>query len=248
MKKEAKQLRLLMDSIQLLLSFTQSLNINKEGIERHGSNLSIVRKQLDKYQKQHDDKEYLSTLSPAEKQNLYSNANAFYECYQKLSKEMDFLDLSKHPNYVTRAISIIEDAYLLSLFAYDKLGIEVDQLSPRLAGIRADRFAVQEYQSQVQNLYFSMESFTNDYWQYYPNRPDLSVCDGNPVIGSIIHDVYLKLTLAHQWLGKEVERMNLEEMPVVKDIPVPTETVPALPEDKVDPPSGDVEEPIKEKE
>ena len=90
---KARELSQLMANVGQLINLVKSVNINKEAEETHVSTLREAQAKLDAYTKQYENKEFMKTLSPAEQQNLISNAQNMYMFHSEVKKEMDYLDI-----------------------------------------------------------------------------------------------------------------------------------------------------------
>ena len=225
-----KRVKLLLETVLLMLAYMKSVSIHSKAVGEHVSTLNTVRERLEGYNKQYNDAEYMATLSMPEKRNLINNANTHYQTYQELTKELDYLDMSKHPLYLASAIVELEKAALLSEFLYDFLADPLEGIVPKLKAIRAKSFPTDDYKHQIEQLYYEIESFNHDY--YNPTTYRNLVMDTIPE--DMINRIYIHITLATMYMQKEKERMETEAIPDIKSIPLPVETVPELPAEPIE--------------
>lgn len=216
---EGRTLKLILETVGQIVNITRGLNINKEALEIHASNLTIARRRLDKYNEQHKNEEYMKTLSPPEQQNLYKNANAVYEIHNKLQKEIEYLDMNKHPYYISKAISALNRAYLTVEYIYLNLvGESGDLIVPHLKCIQPKTIDKATYKQLVYSIYIELDGFVNDIWQdQFPNPHPLFTIP------------YGYIAEAYMWFRKENERLKVEALPEIEKIEIPEETQPEIP-------------------
>jgi len=223
---KAREIKFLKVNIEQIINLIRLVNINKEAIDTHTSMLTTVRTKLDKYQKEYQDKEYMKTISPAEQKCILDNAQALYETYQILSKEIEYLDLSKQPLFVTNAIKDLEQAYLLIEWFLETEGEPGDILIPHLTSLRPNTFEKGKYKNQIDSLYSEMEAQSHDFYVDHAEPPkDLNTFIAQPIVLAISSS----LILSSMWLQKEKERLLTEAIPETRVIKLPEEILPEVP-------------------
>jgi hypothetical protein len=224
---ESRTLKLILETVGQLTNITRGLNINKEAIETHSANLTIARKKMDKYMEQYKNPEYMKTLSPPESQNLSRNASAVYEVHEKLRKEIEYLDMNKHPYYISKAISALDRAYLLTEYIYKELvGESGDVVIPHLKCIELKYIDKATYIQMIRSLHSELDGFVNDLW-----------VDQFPDCHPLFPMAYSHVAEAYMWFKRENERIKIEEMPKVEKIEVPEEIPLELPKQPEIPPT-----------
>lgn len=221
---KSKTLKLILETVAQIVNITRGLNINKEAIDTHSTNLTIARKRMDKYMEQYKNAEYMKTLSPPEQQNLSKNANAVYEVHEKLRKEIDYLDMNKQPYFVAKAIVVLDSAYLLIEYIYKELVGESGEITvPHLKCIQLKNVDKATYKQMVTSLQLELDGFIHDMW-----------LDHQSEFHPLFYTAYGHLAEAYMWMKKEEERLKVEAIPETEKILVPEETpleLPKAPED-----------------
>jgi hypothetical protein len=219
---KTRELEFLMINLGVLINLTKSVNINKEAIDHHVTNLRIAQKKLDGYTEQYNNQEYMKTLSPAEKQCLSTNAQNVYMAHQSIQKEIDYLDMSKQPTYIFRASNEMENVYILLEYLIDLRGKSGDTILPRLTCIRPDTFDKGKYKNQIDSLFSELEAIAYDFHKDHVE----TITEPMDAMSSIISD---HLIIASMWIKKEKERLTTEPVPEIRKIKIPAETTPEIP-------------------
>ncbi len=216
---KSREIKLIMETIGQLGNISKGLDINKEAVKKHSATLTEARNKLKNYTDQYNNAEYMKTLSPPEQQNLMSNARALYEVHERLVKELDYLDMSRQPVFITKAVSALDKAYLLSSYIYsDIVGTCGDIVLPHLTCIQIKNIDKATYKQMVLSLTTELEAFTHDVYQ--DNYDDTELMFPT-LCGHLIE--------AYMWFKKENERLGIEPLPEITKIDLPVETVPEIP-------------------
>jgi len=227
---KSREIKLIMETLAQLSNISKGLDINKEAIHKHSSTLSEVRKKLGNYTDQYNNTEYMKTLSPPEQQNLMTNARALYEVHEKLLKELDYLDMTKQPSFVTKAVSALDKAYLLSQYIYKEIAGECgDIVLPHLTCIQLKNVDKATYKQMIFSLMSELEAYTHDIYQDYIDDDE-----NKKSLFPIFPMVHAYMVEAYMWFQKEKERVDVEPVPEITKIDIPAETVlevPKQPED-----------------
>jgi hypothetical protein len=230
---EAKNVKLLRDTVGTIVNLLKGVNINQKAIDEHTPQINALRKKMDDYQKQYSDKEYMEKLSPAEKQNLMQNANMFYQTYDELAKEMDYLDMTKHPLFLGNCIKALERSYLmfdyLLRFQYGESGEVVLAKLLCIKAKEAKDFYKATYIQQINTLFSEIEAWTHDIYVDYIEKSD----SDTPLIIYFIN-AHTLLAESLMWIEKEKERMTVEAMPEIRKVNIPDEVPLAVPKGPAD--------------
>lgn len=222
-KKEMKsrELALLLANTGQVIALAKTLNINKDAIDRHTETVRAGQKRLDGYTLQFEDKEYMATLSPAEKQNLSMNAQNVYTTLQSLNRELDYLEMSRQNSFVINAIHELEHVYLLAEYIIETVfGRTGETILPHLSILRPKTFEQGKYKNQIENLYAEVEAIA---WDFHEDH--IRVLQENMAIPICDH-----LSVASMWFKREKERLVTEPVSEIKKIDLPAETTPVVPE------------------
>ena len=226
------QLELLLANVGQVLNLMNGLNINKEAIATHAATLKTVRIKLDKLKEQYSDKAYMAILSPAESKAILDNAQANYNTHQELVKEIEYLDMAKHPSYLTNAVNELTHAFLLIEWLSEEIGKSGRTILPHLTCIRVDTFNNGKYRTQIETMYSELEAISYD---FYVDQVFGLITPINPVLEGYSDRIPMlipisdHLTVAACWLKKEKERLLTEALPETKKIDLPTEIFPEIP-------------------
>jgi hypothetical protein len=213
-----RELTQLLVNIGQIDTLVKSLNINKEAMDTHAATIKAARIRLDKYSEQFHDAEYLKTLSPAEQKCLSDNAQALFRVHNEIQKELDYLDMTKTPIFVTKAANELDHLYLLLDYIIEFRGKTGETILPHLKSIKVKDFEKGKYKQQVYNLCVETETQANDFL-------DLTDPDNDMMI-PIIFD---HLAVIYMWIKKEDERLKTEALPEIKVFKLPEEIVPEVP-------------------
>jgi len=223
---KSRTLKLFMETIGALTNLSKGLDINKEAVTSHSNTLNEARKKLEKYNEQWKNKEYMSTLSPPEQQNLSRNASEVYRVHEMLEKELDYLDMTKHPVFVAHAISALDKAYVVTEYFYkEKLGECGDVVTPKFYVINLKYVSTTTYRQMVDNLYTELDALTADFIEEVEEYATKSPFASTLMLGGIMSH----LVEATMWFLKEKERLGVEGLPEFTEIKLPEETLPEIP-------------------
>jgi hypothetical protein len=227
MKNE--QLEKLLVNVSQILAMMGAVNINRDNAAIHAATLKIARGKLDKLQALRQDEVYWKSLSPAEQKAMMENAQSIYQVHNELVKELDYLDMSKQPTFVSSAVSELNHAFLLIEWLSSEIGKSGRTILPYLPSLRADTFDKGKYKNQIDTLYSDLEAVSHDFWVDHvigkESLDEASVAAGYPMLIPICDH----LTVAACWLGKEKERLVTEALPELKVIKLPEEIKPEVP-------------------
>lgn len=223
---KSRTLKLFMETIGALTNLSKGLDINKEAVTSHSNTLNEARKKLESYNEQWKNKEYMATLSPPEQQNLSRNASELYRVHGMLEKELDYLDMTKHPLFVAHAISALDKAYVTTEYFYkEKIGECGDVVVPKFYVINLKHVAKTAYKQMVDNLYAELDALTADFIdeveEYAKNNPFTHTLMLGAITGHLVE--------ATMWFSKEKERLGVEGLPEFTEIKLPEETTPDIP-------------------
>jgi hypothetical protein len=223
------QIESLLVNVSQILAMMGAVNINKENAAIHADTLKTARAKLDKLQALRQDEVYWKSLSPIEQKTMMENAQNIYQVHQELVKELDFLDLSKQPTFVSNAVNELNHAFLLIEWLSGEIGKSGRTILPHLPSLRAETFDKGKYKNQIDTLYSDLEAIGHDFWvDHVINEESLditSVAAGYPMLIPICDH----LTVAACWLKKEKERLLTEALPELKVIKLPEEVKPEIP-------------------
>lgn len=223
---KSRTLKLFMETIGALTNLSKGLDINKEAVTSHSNTLNEARKKLESYNEQWKNKEYMATLSPPEQQNLSRNASELYRVHGMLEKELDYLDMTKHPLFVAHAITALDKAYVtIEYFYKEKIGECGDVVVPKFYVINLKHVAKTAYKQMVDNLYAELDALTADFIdeveEYATKAPFTSTLMLGAITGHLVE--------ATMWFSKEKERLGVEGLPEFTEIKLPEETTPDIP-------------------
>jgi len=218
----SREIKMIMETIGQLDNISKGLDINKEAVSKHSSTLTEVRNKLSKYTEQYNNAEYMKTLSPPEQQNLMKNARALYEVHEKLVKELDYLDMSKQPPFIVKAISALDKAYLFSQYLYEEVLKPCgDIVIPHFTCIQVKHIDKASYKQLVLSITTELETFANDlYNSHIPTTIET---------GLHVTTIYTHLIESYMWFKKENERLSIEALPEINKIDIPEESVLEVP-------------------
>jgi hypothetical protein len=216
------QLESLLVNVSQILAMMGTVNINKENAAIHAATLKTARTKLDKLQALRQDEVYWKSLSPEEQRVLMVNAQNIWEVHQKLVKELDYLDISKQPTFLSSAVSELNHGFLLLEWLSEEIGKSGRTILPHLPSLRADTFDKGKYRNQIDTLYSDLEAIGHDFYQDF-------IKTGNAINGLMLIPICDHLTVAACWLNKEKQRLLTEELPKLEKIELPEEVKPEIP-------------------
>jgi len=225
---KSRDIKITMETIGQLTNISKELNINKKAIEIHSSTLTKARKKLDEYSTQYKNTEYMKTLSPIEQQCLMENAQVLYNTHEKLVKEIDYLDMTKQPIFISKAVLSLEKAYLLSEYLYKNiLGECADIVIPNFTHIQTKYVDKTEYKQLVSSMTKEFESFIHKVYKDFFIFNDITTPS---ILTPTLYSIYNYLIESYMWFSKEASRLEVEALPEINKIELPKEKVPAVPE------------------
>lgn len=215
---KARELKYAMEFIGLINNLIKGLNINKEAIAVHSNTSKELNTRMEGYSNKYKDPEYMKTLSPPEQKALMDNARNAYSVYQNLSKEIDYLEMTKHHQFIINAANAFDNAYITTKYFYEEVTGECKEImKPKFSVISIKDFLHGKYVQQILSLLTELEAFTHDFYVDHKEYP-----------GNIIHQY---LAQGYMWIKFENERLKIEALPEVKNIPLPAEVVPEIPKE-----------------
>jgi len=220
---KSREIAILFTNTSQIINLLRTVNINNDAIAIHSITLKSVSVKLDQWREQNQDQEYMKTLSPPENAAFFKNANNFYGVHQELVKELEYLDLSKQPTFLTSAANELDKAYLLLEYLLDFVGKTGETILPHLTALRPKTFEGGRYKNKIDSLYAEVEAQANDF--YIDHVTGQNIATYIPMLIPIC-DHY---TLAACYLQKEKERLLTEALPEVKKIEVPKIELPEIP-------------------
>ncbi len=220
---DSRSLKRILDKTGLIDNICKGLDINKETVKKHSSMLSQVTTKLNNYQKDGRSEELMKTYSPPEKQALYQNVQNLYKTYQELNKELEYLEMTKHPSFLQKAIEALDKAYLVIEYMYKNiLGECGDLVPPKLTCIKLKYIDQSTYTQMIYSLMTELEAFVHDIYEDYIHA------EFNTELLTFI-PAYSNLVEAYMWIQKENERLKVEALPEIRKIEIPAEIFPEIP-------------------
>jgi hypothetical protein len=219
------ELEHLLVNVSQILAMMGAVNINKENAAIHAETLKTARAKLDKLQALRQDEVYWKSLSPEEQRVLMTNAQNLWETATALIKELDFLDISKQPTFLSSAVSELNHGYLLLEWLSEEIGKSGRTILPHLPSLRPDTFDKGKYRNQIDTLYSDLEAVGHDFWVDHVIGTGADQTEEYPMLIPIADH----LTTAAIWLKREKERMLTESLPELKIIKLPEEVKPEVP-------------------
>jgi len=213
---KSRQLKITMEFVGQVNNLIKGLNINKEAISIHAFKSRQLNERIEGYSKKYKDPEYMKTLSLPEQKALTDNARNAYGVYQSLAREIDYLEMTKHSQFIVNATQALDNAYILIKYFYEEIeGVITENIIPKFNAIVIKDFVGGKYENQVFNLMTEMEVFTHDFYEDNEGHPE-----------ELIHAY---LAQGYMWLKLEHERLKTEAMPEIKKIEIPKEIEPEFP-------------------
>ena len=213
---KSRQLKFTMEFVGQVNNLIKGLNINKEAISIHAFKSRQLNERIEGYSKKYKDPEYMKTLSLPEQKALTDNARNAYGVYQSLAREIDYLEMTKHSQFIVNATQALDNAYILIKYFYEEIeGVITENIIPKFNAIVIKDFVGGKYENQVFNLMTEMEVFTHDFYEDNEGHPE-----------ELIHAY---LAQGYMWLKLEHERLKTEAMPEIKKIEIPKEIEPEFP-------------------
>lgn len=222
---KSRELALLLANVGHVINLAKTVNMNKEAMDIHTSTVRAGQNRLNGYTQQYEDTEYMKTLSPVERKCLSDNAENVYTTLQSLSKELDYLEMSKQNTFVINAINQLEHVYLLIEYLIDDIGKTGETILSHLACIKPKHFDKATYRVQIEGLYSEVEALAYD---FYSDNVKAGITN---MMAAGVAD---HLMVASMWFLREKERVHQEAPPEVRKIELPAETVPEVPKSPED--------------
>jgi ribosomal protein S13 len=186
-----------------------------------------ARIKLDGYTAKFKNEELMKTLSPEEQRALSQNAKNFYETHEKLRREIDYLDMTRHTDYMAKALNALEKGHTQLEYVYTEIvGKCGDIILPHLLTIKTKHWDGGLYKQKVTNLSIEMEAQVHDLYE-----EELNVVPISSLMAGYTQmiNIHLQFAESYMWLMREVERLNTESMPEIASIPLPEEILPQVP-------------------
>jgi len=219
---KSNEIEFLLANSGQVLNLINGVSITKEAVAVHSSTLKTVRGKLDKLKEQYTNQEYMKTLSPPESKVITDNAQNLFKTMQDLQKELEYLDLSKQPAFLTNAVNELTHAYLLIEWLSETIGKSGRTVLPHLSCIKPDVFDKGKYKNQIDTLYSELEATSFDFYTDH-----VEIADGPSY--TMLVPISDHLITAACWLRKEKERLLTEALPEINVIKIPDEVFPEIP-------------------
>ena len=227
------QIESLLTNVGTILNMINGLNINRDSIAIHSATHKEASIKFEALREKRQNEEYWKTLSQEEQRVMMENAQNLYGVLEELRKEIDYLDMSKQPTFISNAVSELNHAFLLLEWLSEEVGKSGRTILPKFTALRTDTFDKGKYKNQIDSLYSELEAIGHDFYvDHVFNDESLTVEDvagGYPMLIPIADH----LITSACWLSKEKQRLLTEALPELKVIKMPEEvkpTVPASPE------------------
>jgi len=224
MLQDSKIAKIMRDTMAQVTNMVKSLNYNKGAILHHQKTLQTVMKKLESYHTQYKDKEFVKTLSQPEYTALCQNAHNYSQTMQEVQKEIDYLDMGKHSQYIHNVINNLEVVYVTLNHIFEDILLDSGEIAMnKLAVINPNKFTKFDYEIQVNNLESELDVFVND----------LSINIKEDLPKLIEHEylqVYHHAMLAWRWMILEMARIKGKKPPRITDIKLPEEVMPEIPD------------------
>lgn len=209
----ARNLKYTMEFIGQVINLIKSLNINKNAILVHSDSSKELNHRIEGYSKKYKDPEYMKKLSLPEQKALTDNARNAFATYQNLSKEIDYLEMTKHPQFILKSIYALEEGYILTKYFYEEAGQITENIIPKFYRLDLKTFSGGNYKTQISNLVAELTVFVTDY----------------DIVKYSFSAIHPYLAKGLMWLIMEEDRLKTEALPEVKHIDLPQEVVPEFP-------------------
>jgi len=220
----SKSVKFFIAMVSSLSNLLKATNINKHLIPSLEELVKKATNKVREYQEISKDAEYMKTLSPAEQKALYNNAAAVYNFYGEVSKELDYLDMSKHSSFVSSAINALDRAYIIAEALYSQIEECPEVVVAHLTCIKVKDFDKATYKVQMDSLSGELDAFIADFKDEHIQEL-VSEWISRDVL---IHALTLVME-AYGWILKEVERLETASLPEGKKFEFPKETIPEIP-------------------
>jgi hypothetical protein len=158
------------------------------------------------------------------------NAKAMYNTHEILRKEIDYLDMTKQPQFISNAIAALDRSYILLEYYYKDITEECgDIVIPKFSCIQLKNVSKSSYKQLIYSIMTELDAFTHDIYieyldTYAPNKDFESGSDLR-----IFTYAVMPLIEAYMWFKKENERLKVEALPEIHKIDLPEETTPEIP-------------------
>jgi hypothetical protein len=223
------QIESLLTNAGTILNMMNGLNINRDSIAIHSATHKEASIKFEALREKRQNEEYWKTLSQEEQRVMMENAQNLYGVLEELRKEIDYLDMSKQPTFISNAVSELNHAFLLLEWLSEEVGKSGRTILPKFTALRTDTFDKGKYKNQIDSLYSELEAIGHDFYVDHIRVVDLTIYPEYPMLIPIADH----LITSACWLNKEKQRLLTEALPELKVIKMPEEvkpTVPASPE------------------
>lgn len=229
--RETKKLRANLHQIGQVL---EQVNINDEVRKIQYEKLKSASDTLKGFKDQIT-QDNIKKLSPAEQQVLYENTRNYSEIVETLYREIDFLDMNRHPRFISHTLLEIESGIMFLDKIIDKLehyGEFLLEMKPFFHILKVKKWDKLSYKDKISNIWAELGQILRQCDQ--PINGFL-VDSGSDTSLSFFHmhslwgRVYTTLVQADSWLKQETTRVITESMPKPTDIKLPEIKVPEIP-------------------
>jgi hypothetical protein len=224
------QIESLLTNAGTILNMMNGLNINRDSIAIHSATHKEASIKFEALREKRQNEEYWKTLSQEEQRVMMENAQNLYGVLEELRKEIDYLDMSKQPTFISNAVSELNHAFLLLEWLSEEVGKSGRTILPKFTALRTNTFDKGKYKNQIDSLYSELEAIGHDFYVDHIHVPEDQLGIGVELMLVPIAD---HLITSACWLNKEKQRLLTEALPELKVIKMPEEvkpTVPASPE------------------
>lgn len=216
--------KIVLASTAHFISLLKEISINKKAIAYLSNLANEATAKINSFTEQYHNQEYYKTLSPAEQKCLMENVKIFYQFHGEIRKELDYLDMTRTPEAVRNAITILEKAYVLSQIVYKHLGESPENVAPYNNAIKLPNFHKADYIPQIDAISADVEAFAYDLLY---DHLSINIVDEDQLMykhaGKTLH---LYILEAAGWLNIENDRLKSEGIPETKKFTMPKEITP----------------------
>ncbi len=237
--RETKKLRANLHQIGQVL---EQVNINDEVRKLQYEKLKSASDTLKGFKDQITE-DGIKKLSPAEQQVLYENTRNYSEIVETLYREIDFLDMNRHPRFISHTLLEIESGIMFLDKIIDNLehfGDFIPDVPPFFHILKVKKWDKLSYKDKVANIWSELGQILGQCDQVIKavlaENDDIDELDLLLKISSesfykhaLWAKVYTILIQAGSWVGQEVKRAQTESMPKPTDIKLPEIKIPEIP-------------------
>jgi hypothetical protein len=229
--REAKKLRANLHQIGQVL---EQVNINDEVRKIQYDKLKSASDTLKEFKDQITE-EGIKKLSPTEQQVLYENTRNYSEVVETLYREVDFLDMNRHPRFVSHTLLEIEAAVIFVDKIIEDLehyGKFIQDVQPFFHILKVKNWGKLSYKDQVANIWSELGQILRQYDKALEQimKDDQSDTPlGLLKFHTLWGKVYTTLVQADSWMKKETTRATTEPMPEPTEIELPEIKIPEIP-------------------